>query len=74
MSQRSSWWPRGLLLLLTEEVWSHSCFLFLLVSENVSWQMGVESEIALHKVIILIVYNTAACGDMACPASAGRIR
>lgn len=37
----------------------HILTFFFLVSENVSWQMGVESEIALHKIIILIVYNTA---------------
>lgn len=49
-------------------------FPFLLVSGNVSWQMGVESEIFLHRVIILLVYNTVARGDMARPVSAGRIR
>lgn len=49
-------------------------FPFLLVSGNVSWQMGVESELFLHRVTLLLVYNTAAYGDMACPVSTGRIR
>lgn len=74
LPQSSSWSPLGLLLLLTEE--EYGCILaslFFFVSENVSWQMGVESEIVPHKVLILIVYNTAAHGDLASPVSAGLI-